>query len=150
MHVCFQLLSLPDNIHTLPAGDNNRKRRVWFIASSGASQFKEEKKKNGLPQSNSNHERWFLSLAMSAIWSWLFCMLINCSDLFSVGRVFRPRLLLSNRRKIPCVWNIWRCEGSPRRSETVNNYVSFWRPAYRSKRTDWTLSQCDSPSFGRW
>lgn len=81
-----------------------------------------KKKKNRLPQSNFNHKHWLLSLAMS-IWSWLFCMLINCSDLFSVGRVFRLWLLLSNRRKIPCVWNIWQCEGSPRRSETVNHYV---------------------------
>lgn len=84
---------------------------------------KKNKPKNRLLQINSNYKHWFLSLAMSAIWSWLFCMLINCSDLFSVGRVFRPCLLLSNRRKIPCVWNIWRCEGNPRKSETVNNYV---------------------------
>lgn len=42
MHVRSQLLSLPDNIHTLPTRDINRRRGVWFIASRRTSPFQEE------------------------------------------------------------------------------------------------------------
>lgn len=39
------------------------------------------------------------------------------------------------KKKNPLVMSICRREGSPRRSETVNNYILFWRPARWPKGT---------------